>query len=199
MMEPITIKVEERKETGRRAATSMRRKGLIPANIIGQGKESIPISISPDELKKVMDNPYKRNTLLGLELNGKTYQVLVSEAQREPVKGALLHVDFYNLEEGQLVDRAVPLQLIGKAIGVQLGGSMRKLRRTLKVRCKGADLPATIDLNITPMKVNDTLKVSDLPQIEGLTYLERDNTLLVEVLSTRDVEDDGAAPAAAAK
>lgn len=186
-MEPITITVQERKDCGKSAAASLRRSGLVPANIYTQGKESVLISIAPEVLMKALEDPHKRNTLLKLQLGDVSYTVLLKEAQRDPVKGKLLHVDFYQVEDGQYIERSIPLELVGRAAGVQIGGQLRKFRRVMKVRALANELPVSIDLDVTTMKVGDSRRVSDLPKIENLTYLERDNVILAQIESTRAV------------
>ncbi len=193
-MEPINLTVNPRTQTGKSAARIFRADGSFPAVLYGAGKEAIHILVKPEDLEDALDTPYRRNTLLSLNLDGEQHLAVIKEVQKHPVSKQIQHVDFYAVSLDQVVEYKVPLVTTGKSKGVQLGGHLFQLYRTVKLSCKPAEVPETVELDITSLDINDKLSVSDLPAIDGVTYLQRDNVVLIQVKSGRgaDLEDEEA-------
>ncbi len=189
-MDPISLNVQKREKTNKSAARSYRNSGLVPAVLYGNKLEPIHLLVSPTDFSKAIDNPFKRNSLLQVEVDGQSYLCLIKDVQVEPLSRKLLHLDFYRVEEGQEVDFQVPLFPTGKAIGVQKGGSMQQVTRKVKLHCAPQILPSEIVLDISELEVGEQLKTVDLPKVEGISYLHRDNEVMIQVTSSRDVAED---------
>ncbi len=191
-MQTTSLNIQKRTELGKGPAGRLRREGRIPATIYGRDIEPISISVDPDVLRKTMEeNPYRRNTIFELEVDGKTMQAVLREYQKEPVSLRLTHVDFVTVDADRSMNFEIPIVTVGKSIGVKLGGVLDQTRRTLKVNCAPKDLPENIKIDITDMNVDDKFTVGDLEKKDGVTYLLRDNTPLVFVRSTRAAAGTG--------
>ena len=103
----------------------------------GPAKESIPVSVDPKELLRILYSDSGVNTLIDLELaGGDSSQVLVKDFQLDPVSSELLHVDFYRLAMDKAITVMVPVTLTGEAIGVkQQGGLLDFVNREIQVEC----------------------------------------------------------------
>ena len=189
-MDAVSLVIENRKATGKEAARRLRREEKVPAVLYGKNTASILLKVSPDDLRKALDTPYRRNTVLDLKLGEKSYLTLIKDIQFEPVSRKIIHVDFYTVEENQEIKFKVPLKLTGKAVGVQLGGELFQLRRTLDIMCRLDDLPREIALDITELQVGGKKMVSDLDSIDGVKFLPKDNIVLAQVKSTRVIEEE---------
>lgn len=184
-MEPITLSVNKREKIGTSGAKAVRYQKRIPAVLYGKNIEPISLSVDPEELVKTIDTPYKRNTLLLLEIDGQKYEAVIRGIQVDPVKGNMLHADFWAIEHGAEIEFSVPLRLTGQSEGVKLGGFLFQLRRALNVKCTIDNLPEAIELDVTKMLIGEKLSVSDLVVAEGIKVDHPGNTVLVQVKSAR--------------
>ena len=144
-MENITLSSSLRTNLGKGSARTIRRTGLIPAIYYREGREPTLITINPRLLQLSFDKSGNPNHLVNIEIDGKVAATcLVKDVQRHPVTGNIRHVDFYQVEKDEVITISVPIEIVGKSIGVQMGGDLRTIRRTVDVTCKPGDIPATI-------------------------------------------------------
>ena len=106
---------------------------------------------------------------------------MIKEYQVDPVKGSLLHADFVRIQMDEVIEVEVPVQVTGEAAGVKLdGGILEHVTRQVRVSCLPADIPEHITIDVTPLKIGDALRVSDLPKSDRYRMLtEADQTLVV--------------------
>lgn len=197
-MNPVPLTVEVRTTHGKEFAQRLRREKKIPAVLYGHKTEPVSLMLSPDELRKALDNPYKRNTVFELEVNGEKHNCLLRELQTHPVSERPLHVDFYAVSNEQTLEFNVPLRLTGRPVGVQKGGQLLTPRRALKVACTITQIPQVLELEIGTLDINQHFTVTDLPLTEGVKVLERPALVLASVVSAVEEEEAPAEGAAAA-
>ncbi len=155
-------------QPGKSNARKLRASGKIPAVVYAGGGDSTSISIDPTELGEIFRKTQNRNTIVHLDMGGEQVPSLVKTTQRHPVKRDILHVDFYRLEPGQVVNVDVPLAGTGRAAGMALGGRLRLIRRTITVTCAWDKIPAVIEHDITPMEIGDMVKATELTMPDGV-------------------------------
>ena len=187
---------EARDGTGKGVARKLRAAGRIPAVVYGRKRAAQSVTVSPEELQKLLRGAAGLNTLIDLTLAGSTSTVLVKGLQRDPVRGRYLHADFYEVDLTQKVTVAVPIHLIGKAAGTDFGGILDHPLRELLIDCLPREIPQSIDVDVTALNVNDSIHVSDLRLAPGLT-IKTEGTLAVASVVIPAAEEE-AAPAAAA-
>lgn len=202
-MEAQTLSAEVRHKSGKGPARQLRARGLIPAIYYGPGTETVKLSVSPAKLEKAITGDYGRNQLIELEVEGKKLLALVRDLAIDPVTRALRHADFYAVAKDRIVATNVPLEVTGRAVGVQKGGQIRKLFRELPVRAFPQDVPAAITVDVSPLDLGNEVKVEDLPLEKGVevAFPGRRRVLFVEFKETKvepEEETAAAAPAAAA-
>lgn len=167
-MATVSLDAKTRTDTGKGAARKLRAKGLMPAVVYSFGSEATPIAIEPDAIEMAFQKTQDRNTLVELAFaDGAKRTCLVRDVQRHPVTRRLEHIDFYQLESDRPVTVKVDVNPVGTAVGTKIGGRLRVIKRHLQVRCKPADIPRAIDIDVTEMVVGDLRKISDITPPKG--------------------------------
>ena len=170
-MAKATLKAKKRDGSGKGPARTLRREGRVPAVLYGRELEAIHLSVDAHEAERLFHSISVDNTIVDLAVEGekKPYLTLVREIQTHPWRSALLHVDFLRIQEGVAVDLDVPIRLLGVPAGVRLGGGvLEQMIHDLPIRCEPSRIPEVIELDVTNLEVNDSLRVADLPLPEGV-------------------------------
>jgi large subunit ribosomal protein L25 len=199
MSSNFTLVAETRSNTGKGAARQLRAKGLVPAIYYGPGHEPAGLAVRPKELIAALSSAYGRNTLITLQVDGKTEQALVQDVQVHPVTRHPLHVDFYRVDLEKEIEREVTFVTDGRSKGVVAGGEMIVIYRTITLRAKPGVFPSSVHADVTNLEIGDHIKVKDLKLPEGVTVAlppER-NVVSVTTLRKRKEEEEAAAPGAA--
>lgn len=182
-MEMIPLKVEMRTETGKGPARRMRAAGSIPAVVYGRGRDTLHVSVPHKDLGSVYASS-DANVLIDLEVPGQEKEesvaAMVIELQRDPVTRAALSIDFQWISLKESIEVEVPIVVTGNAPGVDDdGGVVQQQFHTVSVSCLPTDIPESVTADITGMTIGDALFVSDLPEIEGISYMaEADEAVL---------------------
>lgn len=201
-MEVGTLTVKLRSNIGSGFAKKARRGGTIPAICYGGGKDPVNLHVVPAELQKSLDPKKGRNTLLRLNVEGTkdTLTVLVKDAQRHPLRGDLVHVDFLRVQLDKPVKATVPLHLVGKAEGVKAGGQMHQVYRTIDLLSLPDKIPTHIDLDVTALNIGQSIHVADVKMPEGVkAALPGTVTLCVVTAIKEEKEKTATAEGAAAE
>lgn len=168
----ITLEATARDTTrGKSGARSLRQAGKLPAIVYGKDAATTAVAVDPISLDTIFRKTGDRNTIIYMDLDGTTVPVMVKSVSRHPLHRDIVHVDFYRLEPGQIVTAEVPVITVGRAIGFTLGGRIRMLKRTVLVRCAFTDIPKEVVIDITKMRVNDFITVSQLKPIPNVEFV----------------------------
>jgi large subunit ribosomal protein L25 len=170
-MAKATLKAKKRDGSGKGAARTLRREGRVPAVLYGRELEAIHLSVDAHEAERLFHSISVDNTIVDLAIDGekKPYQTLVREIQTHPWRPVMLHVDFLRIQEGVEVDLEVPIRLLGVPAGVRLGGGvLEQMIHDLPIRCEPSKIPEVIELDVSGMEVNASLRVGDLKLPEGV-------------------------------
>jgi large subunit ribosomal protein L25 len=188
-MPEIVVTAESRTESGKNANRRLRVKGLIPGVVYGSKKETVPVAVSPKDIGTVLKSASGENTLFDLELLGSRRKVILKEFQREPLKGRLLHVDFYEVALDKAIEVTVHIEIVGVPVGVKTqGGILDFVTRELEIECLPTEIPDKIAVDVTALELGKHLRVSDL-QIPGkVTVLTEPGVVVVHVVAPRAEE-----------
>lgn len=170
----------------------------IPAVVYGHKFASTAISVDKKEFEKTFKTAGE-STIIELEGLEKTVEVLVKDVVFAPIKGGIIHVDFYAVEMGKEMETHVPLHFIGEAPATKLGGVINKVLHEVEIVCKPKDLPSHIDVDLTKLvNLESKLHVSDIGVPKGvkITNDAHDVVVLVEVIA-EEVEEEKEVVAAA--
>src|SRR5947199_3569102 len=192
--ERVKLEVKERERRGSRDARRLRREGMIPGVLYGNGKESFAIFVPERELRRVLTGAGGLHAILDVVLEGQntTHASILKEYQQDPIRGHISHIDLHEVRLDQPIQASVNIQLIGEPAGVKEGGVLSQVQREINVEALPMEIPEHIDLDVSGMAIGDTLRLADLAPIEGVTYLDNpDETVLATVtLPTREVEPE---------
>lgn len=198
-MQIIKINAKQREGGGKGAATRLRRTGLIPAVAYGKQLPTKALSVSPTELSRVLSGEHGRNTVIELDIEGQdNLTVLLCEYQHHPLSRAFLHADFLQIQLDQDVDVDVPLELVGKAPGVVLGGTLRQVYRKLPVRCVPEKIPVKITQDVSGLGLDGHVATKDLTLPEGVSVRLPPEQTLIAIVKEKQAPEEEKAPGAAA-
>ena len=201
-METTTLQAEVRAGRGKGPARRLRAEGKVPGVIYGPGVEPTPLTLSPKELTKALRGERGRNVVFKLSLDGKDQLAMVKDVTTDPVTQELLHIDLYRILEGKVLDVNVPFRTYGRSVGVVQGGVLNVTRRVLPLRTTPANIPVSIEVDVTHLALKDTISVEEIELPEGVECGLHPKLTLVIILEPRkataaEVEEDAAAAAAA--
>ena len=189
-METQSIKVEERNETGKGAARRARQTGSIPAVCYGPGIEPFSLTLSPDELNRVLHAPKSRNTVVSIEAGGKAHTVMIWDLQRDPIKRTPTHIDFRTVKPDDVVLVEVPIRTTGRSEAQEAGAVLTPVRRTTAVRCKVRHIPEHIEYDITELKQGENVLASDLDPPENGAIVFKSDYVVLQLVTPRGAEED---------
>ena len=184
-MAELKMSAQPRTVTGRKVR-QLRRQGLVPVVVYGPGQEPVNLQVNARQLELTLQHG-GTSQLVQVEVEGgPTHNVLVREIQRHPVTHTYLHADFYavNLNEKQEV--TVPIVSVGKPAALAGGMMVLQARDTVEIRALPADIPASIEVDITDLDLERPITVADLPALPGVEYLADPGEHLFSLILTRE-------------
>ena len=196
-MERMIINVEKREEVGKGAARSLRRGNRIPAILYRDG-DSQPVKFSKKELLQFINSTTGKQVMVNLQFgDGSSKLALMKDYQVDPVKGDLLHVDFFEVSLTEKLKVPVHVTIVGESIGVKRdGGLLQYLLREIEVECLPDKIPGRIELDISGIEIGQSLHVSDIKLGEGVKVLTDPDEVIVNVIAP--AVEEVAAPVEAA-
>jgi large subunit ribosomal protein L25 len=196
-LETNVLEAQARKPGTKNEARRVRREGKIPAVVYGAGKDSLPLSVDPRVVTRILNSESGHNTIFDLTLDGEKTKVMIVDWQYEPIKGRLLHIDLKRIALDKVLVVSVPIELKGEAEGVKTqGGILEQMLREVEIECLPADIPSYIELDVTQLTFGKVLRVSDLPHSDKIKFLTDENQPVAHVTSVK--EEVVATPEAAA-
>ncbi len=177
------IEVEPRELTGKGHNRRLRKLGMIPGVVYGGDRNPLSISISEKEVWQMLHAETGLNTVRTLKLAGTDRQrtVMIKDYQMDAITRRVIHADFLRVNPDQEIEVSVPVQLKGTPFGVKTeGGMMDFVARTLKLVAKVVEIPANIEVDVTDLRIGDTIRVKDL-DIENVSFTEHEDTVIVKV------------------
>ncbi len=192
--ERMRLEVRPRETTGSRESRRLRKQGLIPGVLYGRGNHPRVISIPERELRRVLTGAHGLHAILDVVLEGErtTHPSILKEYQRDPVRGALAHVDLLEVRLDRPIQAQVVVELVGEPEGVKEGGVLSQVTREITVEALPMDVPDRIELDVSGMAMGDTLRLADLARQDGVTFLDdpEETVLATVTLPTRVVEPE---------
>ena len=193
-MADIVVAAENRTETGKNVNRRLRTRGLIPGVLYGAKKEPVPLAVSPKEITSILRSKTGENTLFDLEIGGSRRKVILKEFQVEPVKGSLLHADFYEVALDKPIEVSVHIEVVGTPVGVKVqGGLLDHVTREVEVSCLPADIPEKISVDVSELELGKAIRVADLKVPDKVTMLSDAELVVVHVVAPRAEEEAVAA------
>jgi large subunit ribosomal protein L25 len=169
-MSQVVLTARNRIDKGSGAARRIRRTGRIPAVLYGRSGQSLSIDLDALEFINGIKN-ISESTIVKVDVDGKPYEAFVKDTQRNIQDGNILHVDFYEVESGVALRARVQIHIQGNPIGVREGGILEFPLHEVEVECLPKDLPERIDVDVSELKVNQSIHVRDLALGDGVRLI----------------------------
>ena len=186
-MKSVEIQGQLRTEVGSKYAQAERKAGNVPCVIYG-GEAPVHFSAPELSFKGLVYTAEAKTAKISVD--GKVIEAVIQDLQFHPVTDKLLHVDFIQLVEGKEVTMDIPVVLEGQARGVLNGGKLKMIIRKLSVRSTPGNFPESIKLNIAPLRIGQSIRVSDIKP-EGFSVLNAPTAVIVTIRNARGaVQDD---------
>jgi large subunit ribosomal protein L25 len=201
----VTLMVSARgaDQVGSRRVRRLRKEGLVPGVLYGKG-HSRAIVVEERQLRSALTGPSGLHAIVDVVIEGQKtpHHAVLKEYQRHPIRGTLTHVDFHEVRLDQAIQASVAVQFVGESPGAKQGGVVQQVTRELRVEALPTAIPEHIDADISELEVGGTVRLADLPAIEGVTYLDDPETVLANCSIPRgitELEEAEAAEAAEAE
>lgn len=198
-MPEIVLQAEAGRPLGSSAARRLRKEGKIPGIVYGHGSEPVAVAVVGRELRAALTGDAGTNALLSLQADGKRYLTIARELQRHPVRGTVTHVDFQIVRRDEVIGADVQVVLVGEAIEVNHGdGLVDQQLFVLPVHAKPADIPTSVEVDISGLTIGGIIRIGDL-QLPGGVAVDLDADVAVvtgvppRVMSAETGEAEGAA------
>ena len=178
----------------------MRVSGKIPAVVYGAGQDSVAVTVDPRIITKILHSDSGHNTIFDLDVTGAAIaKAMIVDWQREPIKGALLHIDLKRIAMDKAMRVYVPIQLVGVPVGVKAqGGILEHVLREVEIECLPSDIPSHLDVDVSALEINGSIHVSDLPHSGSIKFLADEGATVAHVSLIKEevvaVEEVVAAP-----
>ena len=200
-MEITDLAAYVRKEQKKGPARRLRQQGFVPAIFYGRSAENILLAVKNSELLKLHKDKKDHAFIKLIIDDGGAKKVeklsLIKELQVQPLTGKFHHADFYEVDMKKRLTFEVSLNFTGKAIGVENGGELQRIKHEVKISCLPSDLPDSIEIDVSALEIGHSIKVRDIQVAEGIKLLDSPDAAVVSVavVKVAKVEAAEAAPA----
>ncbi len=191
-MKQVEIEASIRKGKGKGVARKLRQSGQIPGIIYGSKTDPIPLAVNTHDFNRLLFLAKGEQLLITMNIKGDDSPIqklaMIKELQLHPVSDQVRHIDFYEIFMDELVTVEVPIKTTGKAKGVDEGGTMEFLQRTVQVSCLPMAIPKELEVDVSDLGIGDALHVSDLTPPEGVTIVEDPETTIITIVGAAPTE-----------
>ena len=187
-MKEINVSGQKRTDVGKKATKLLRKEGLVPCNLYGEKKgenglpEALAFAVPATEMRKVVYTPHVY--VVNITIDGVEHKAIIKELQFHPTSDALLHADFYEVNETKAITVGIPVNIVGHAQGVRDGGKLNLSIRKINVTAPYKQIPEKLDVDVTTLGLGKSIKVGQL-SFEGLEIATPKEVIVCSVKTTR--------------
>ena len=181
------LNVDIRKEHGTSAARRTRLQNKVPAVVYHSGIEAIPLSVDKISLNKALRTG---QMIFEINVENKNQFVLVKEVQYHPVTDEIIHIDFQKVKEDEKISLEVAVRSSGEAQGVKLGGLLVQMLNAVTIKCKPAEIPEFLEIDVTDMEMNTNLFVKDITLPTDVEMLTPEDIAVVSVQEPKQEKEE---------
>ncbi len=201
MSDALHLPAETRERAGKGASRALRREGRVPAVIYGGGEDPAPIHVEAKELNRQLGTGHFMNSIVMIDIGGKSVRTLPKDVAFHPVNDQPLHVDFFRLSKDSKIEVNVPVVFVNEEAspGLKKGGVLNVVRHELELVCESDKIPDEIHIDVTGLEVGDSIHISTLTLPAGSVsaITDRDFTIATIVAPSAMKSQDGGAEAEA--
>jgi len=198
MSDALTLPAELRERAGKGASRELRREGRVPAVIYGGKEDPLAIHLEAKELVRQMGTGHFMNSIVMIDVAGKSVRVLPKDVAVHPVTDRPLHADFLRLSKDDKIQVAVPVIFVNEeeSPGLKKGGVLNVVRHELELVCESDKIPDDIQLDVTGLDIGDSIHISHVTLPEGSVsaITDRDFTIAT-IVAPSAMKQEPQAPA----
>ncbi len=187
------LNVDIRKEHGTSAARRARLQNKVPAVVYHSGVEATPLSIDKISLNKALRTG---QMIFEVNVEDKNQFVLVKEIQYHPVTDEIIHIDFQKVKEDEKISLEVAIRSTGESQGVKLGGLLVQMLNSVTIKCKPAEIPEFLEIDVTDMEMNTNLFVKDISLPQDIEMITAEDIAVVSVQEPKEEKEEEVVEAA---
>ena len=181
-MSQVSLTARAGRTPGSRESRRVRREGQVPAVVYGLGVDAVSVAVDAHELFVALHGEAGNNAIISLDIEGgDTLTTMARVIERHPFRSEYRHIDFVTIDLSQTVTAEVAIQFEGTPVGVREGGVFSPRRTHVVVEVLPTEIPAFIELDIDGVEVGGSLRISDLPEVEGVVYNEDPEAVVMSV------------------
>ena len=181
-MEQVSLRAQPGRKAGSRESRRVRRQGLVPAIVYGPKTEPIPVAVDSHDLHMALHTEAGSNAIINLEIDGvDTLTTMARVIDRHPFRNEYHHVDFVTVDLTQKVTAEVALHFVGTPVGVKDGGVFSPRRTHVPIEVLPTEIPGFIELDVSEVEIGGSLRMEDLPELEGVVYLDDPDAVVMSV------------------
>lgn len=190
MAEKVTVKAEKREGRGKNDSRRLRAEGKIPVVIYGGGQESLSAVADLKDLAAVLRTETGVNTVFSLDIAGVgVNDVIFQDRQIDALHGRLLHADLRRFAKGEKIEMTIPIHLVGEAEGLtEEGAVLNQPLHEIKALCEPTKAPEAINVDVTNLKVGESVHVSDLQVDKDVELHEAPETVVASIVIVKESE-----------
>lgn len=190
-MQKLDLEANIRKDKTNRVRMS----GSVPAIVYGKSMDPVCLEVDSKKITSVFSAGANQNVLITLKIKGEgkdkqTIQVLAHDVQKDPMKDTIMHVDFLKVNMEEEIKTKVSIVLVGEPTGVKLdGGILVHSLRQLEVKCLPGEIPDKISVDVSALKINESIHVSEIVLPKGVTILtSKEDAVAIVTSPTKEEE-----------
>ena len=181
------LNVDIRKEHGTSAARRTRLQNKVPAVVYHSGVEATPLSVDKISLNKALRTG---QMIFEVNVEDKNQFVLVKEIQYHPVTDEIMHIDFQKVKEDEKISLEVAIRSVGDSQGVKLGGLLVQMLNSVTIKCRPAEIPEFLEIDVTEMEMNTNLFVRDITLPEDVEMITAEDIAVVSVQEPKEEKEE---------
>jgi large subunit ribosomal protein L25 len=191
-MSEVSLRAETGRETGSRESRRLRRTGQVPAIVYGKGIDPLNVAVNGHDLHMALHTEAGANALINLEIEGKDQILTMARViEKHPFRNEYRHIDFVTVSLDETVHAEVVIHFEGTPVGTREGGVFSPSKTHVIVETLATSIPSGIVLDVSEVDMGGALRIADLPQIEGVTYTEDPETVLMSVTApAAEIEEE---------
>ena len=181
------LKTEEKTNNTKTYIKELRRQHRIPCVMYGHKEDTKTFSVKESDLLKMLHTIGRENAIINIKIGDYEKSTIIKEIQKNPRTNAISHIDFLILHKGEKIKVNVPLKIKGTAEGIKEGGVLEQLMREIEIKCIPSKIPEHFEIDISALKIGDSIHISDIEFKDGEFITNTDETL-VTIIAPRTVK-----------
>jgi len=178
----LVIATEKRDAFGKNASYRIRRTGRIPAILYGEGQDSTPLVLSKKDVIQIIKSDLGLNSLFKISFGSEERDVMIKDVQIDSITDEVLHADLIQIDMTKSIRVAVPVELVGEAVGVKTeGGFIDFMTRELTIECLPALIPEHFAVDVSALHLHQSIKAGDVAMPEGIKLINEPGVVIALV------------------